>query len=492
MTKEKEFDANYDVVVIGGGGSGLSAAVQAAKDGLTCAVLEKEDKTGGSSSFAEGHAAFESDEQIKRGIKVTKADGYNAYLEYSHWRCDPAIVNRYVENAATTIKKMRDEEGAVYNTVTITAPDQPGELTTWHLPEGEVAHVIELLEADARRRGVDIFLSTSATKILRGEDGKIKGVIAMDADHQEVKLGAKAVVVGSGGYAASPAMLNKYCKFKIGKSIINVGGPGNTGDGINMMKEVGAVENSNIGTMLLFAVMRDKTITSHVNNAGMQPYLWINKYGQRFTNETIGLNFGYAGDMLAGQPDAMYWCILDQSHIDKLVNKGNEVGLGIYVNNYEKLVNLPGELEADAADVKRTNVYKGETVKELAAKINVKPEQLQAEVDEYNTYAKAGDDKKFHKAAKYLRTYEKGPFYAIKMETGIMVSMGAMKINDHLQAIDANGEVIPGLYCIGCDAGGLYGESYQLSVPGSANGFALTSGWLAADDIAEKVKANQL
>jgi fumarate reductase flavoprotein subunit len=78
------------------------------------------------------------------------------------------------------------------------------------------------------------------------------------------------------------------------------------------------------------------------------------------------------------------------------------------------------------------------------------------------------------------------------METGIMVSMGAMKINDHLQAIDAKGNVIPGLYCVGCDAGGLYGESYQLTVPGSANGFALTSGWLAADDIAEKIAAGVL
>ena len=70
----ERFDAEYDVVVIGGGISGLSAALQAAKDGLTCALLEKEDKTGGSSAFAEGHAAFESDEPIKRGIKVGKVE----------------------------------------------------------------------------------------------------------------------------------------------------------------------------------------------------------------------------------------------------------------------------------------------------------------------------------------------------------------------------------------------------------------------------------
>ncbi len=488
----QKFDAQYDVVVIGGGGSGLSTAVQAAKDGLTCAVLEKEAQLGGSSAFAEGHAAFDSDEQQKRGIKVTKDEGFDAYVNYSHGRCDQSIVSRYVDNAAITIKKMRDEEGAVYTDVTITAPDQPGELVTWHLPEGEVAHLLELLEADARRRGVDIFLSTAATKILRNENGKIEGVIARDADGEEVKLGAKAVVVGTGGYAANPAMLNQYAKHKIGERIINVGGPGNTGDGINMMKEIGGIENPNIGTLLLFPVMREKTITSHVNNAGMQPYLWVNKFGHRFANEMIGLNFGFAGDLLASQPDAMYWCILDQNHIDKLVNQGNEVGLGVYVHNYEKLVNLPGELEADAIDAKRTNVCKGESPADLAANMGVDPEVLQAELDEYNTCAKTGVDNQYYKKQKYLHPYEKGPFYAIKMETGIMVSMGAMKINDRLQAVDSNGEVIPGLYCVGCDAGGLYGESYQLTVPGSANGFALTSGWLAADDIAEGVKAGRL
>ena len=487
-----DFDAQYDVVVIGGGGSGLSTAVQAAKDGLTCAVLEKEAQTGGSSSFAEGHAAFESDEQEKRGITVTKAEAYEAYISYSHWRCDPALVSRFVENAATTIKKMRDEVGAVYEDVTITAPEQPDELVTWHLPEGEVARLIELLEADARRRGVDIFLSTAATRILRGDDGRIKGVIAKDADGQDVRLGAKAVVVGTGGYAANPALIDKYAKFKIGGRLINAGGPGNTGDGINMMKAVGAVENPNIGTLLLFPLMRGKTITSHVNNAGMQPCLWVDKHGRRFTNETVGLNFGHAGDLMAGLPDAMYWCILDQNLINRLVTKGNEVGLGIYVRNYEKLVNLPTEIEADAADDSRTNVYKSATIDELAGRIGVEPEVLRAEIEEYNGYAKAGEDRKYRKRPQDLLAYEKGPFYAIKMETGIMISMGAMKINDRMQAIDANGDVIPGLYCVGCDAGGLFGESYQLTIPGTANGFALTSGWLTADDIAEKIKAGAL
>lgn len=486
-----EFDASYDVVVIGGGGAGMSAAVQAAKNGLTCAVIEKEDKLGGSSNFAEGHAAFESDEQIKRGIDVSKQQAYDTYIEYSHWRADPAIVERFVENAATTIVKLRDEVGAHYESVEITAPDQAGELTTWHLPEGEVAKVIELLEADARRRGVDIFLSTAAKEIVKDE-GRIAGVVAVDSDGEEVRLGARAVIVGTGGYAGNPEMLDKYAKFPIGTAVINAGSPGNTGDGVTMVKGAGGVEHPNIGTLLLFPLMRDKTVTSHVNNAGMQPYLWVDARGRRFTNEIMGLNFGHAGDVVAGQPGSFYWLIMGQEEKRHLVEDGNEVGLGIYVRNYEKLVNLPTELEADVADEARTNVQGAATIEELATKIGVPADVLVATVEEYNGYCATGVDTKFRKPAQYLRAVDEGPFYAIKMETGIMISMGAMKIDERMRALDPDGNPVPGLYVVGCDAGGLWGESYSLPIPGSANGFALTSGWLAADDIAAELTAGGL
>lgn len=485
------FDAEYDVVVIGGGGSGLSAAVQVAKNGKTCAVLEKQATTGGSSSFAEGHAAFESDEQIKRGIHVSKTEAYDTYMEFSHWRADSRIVSRFVENAATTIVKMRDELGAHYEGVEITAPDQPGELVTWHLPEGEVARVIELMEADAIRRGVDLFMSTSATEILR-ENGKIIGVKAIDADGEEVTLGAKAVIVGTGGYANNPEMMDKYSKHNVGVKLINVGSEGNTGDGIRMVLSVGGALNSNMGTRLLFPFMREKTITSHTNASGFQPYFWVDQTGRRFVNEMVGLNFGHAGDVVASLPGAMYWSILSKETIDHLVNVGNDVGLGIYIRNYEKLVNLPNEIQADAADHERTNVVSGATIEELALKMGVEPSVFRAEVDEYNGYCDAGFDKKYYKPSKFLHSVKEGPFYAVKMETGIMITMGALKINEYMEAIDASGNIIEGLYIVGCDAGGLYGETYTLPVPGSANGFALTSGWLAADHIAEKLNAGVL
>ncbi|MCB2177476.1 MAG: FAD-dependent oxidoreductase [Actinomycetales bacterium] len=478
----QEFDVSYDVVVVGGGGSGLSCAVQAAGHGLSVAVLEKMPQLGGSSAFAEGHAAFESDEQIKRGIDVTKDEAFRAYMDYSHWHADSAIVSRFVDNAATTIVKMR-ELGAVYEEVIVTAEDQPGELVTWHIPHGEVAHVLELMEAKARELGVEIYLETPAKEILT-DGGRVIGVVATDSDGEEVRIGAKAVVVGTGGYAKNPAMLDKFSAWDCGAQMINVGGEGNEGDGLQMMFDVGAKEWSSIGTLLLFPIMRGKTVTSHTNAAGFQPYFWVNRDGKRCTNEICGLNFGQAGDIVANLPGSFFWTVIDQTQVDHLVNDGCEVGLGIYVRTGEKLVNLPAELEAD---IEAGIVFRGDTVEALAEQIGVDPAVLAAEVDEYNGMCRAGKDTRFYKQ-KYLLPVENGPFYAIKMEPGIMITMGGIKIDENMQVIDTSGAPIPGLYSVGCDAGGLFGDSYILTVPGSANGFALTSGWLAADHVAAQLK----
>lgn len=479
----EQYDIEYDMVVIGGGGSGLSCAVQAAQNGLTVAVLEKMPQLGGSSAYAEGHAAFESDEQAKRGISVTKTEAFDAYMDYSHWHADASIVSTFVENAAATIVKMRDL-GAVYEEVIVTAEDQPGELVTWHIPHGEVAHVLELMEAKARDLGVEIFLATPAKKLLTDDAGAVVGVLAEDADGEQVRIGAKAVAIGTGGYACNPEMLNTFSPYDCGEQIINIGGEGNSGDGLTMMFEVGAVPWNHIGTLLLLPLMRGKTVTSHTSAAGFQPYFWVGRDGRRCTSEIVGLNFGTAGDMVAGLPGSFYWAVLDQAQVDHLVADGCEIGLGVYVRTGEKLVNLPAEL---AADIEAGTVFTADSIEALAPQMGVDPGVLAAEVATYNGYCAAGEDKQYHKE-KYLLPVSTGPYYAIKMEPGILITMGGIKINDRMQVVREDGTAVPGLYSIGCDAGGLFGDSYILSVPGSANGFALTSGWLAADDATAVIK----
>lgn len=489
----EKFDSSYDVVIVGSGASGLSCAVQAAKDGLTCAVLEKEAQVGGSSMFAEGHAAFESDEQEKRGITVTKEEGFNTFIEYSHRRANAALVSRYVDNAATTIKKMRDEVGVEYKGVSGVTAGDPNELKTWHNPVGDIARVIELLEADARRRGVDIFLATRGTTILQDEAGKVVGLVAADSDGQQVRLGAKAVVVATGGYAGNPEMIDKYTGFPgLGSKMISVGGPGCVGDGITMVLEAGGTETPSIGAAMVFPFVRGKTLTSHVYCAGYQPYFWVNAYGRRFTSEAVGLNVLAAGDLVVTLPQSRYWQILDSAMIRHLVEDGNDIGLGVYIENGAKLIHLPTEIEADAADPSRENVHSAATIVELAAKIAVDPQVLTAEVDAYNALCESGHDAQFFKPVEYLRPVSEPPFYAIMGEPGTFGTTGSLKVDEYWRSLDKQGRVIPGLYVVGVEAGGWCGDSYINPIPGASNGHALTSGWLVADDIAERLQASSL
>lgn len=478
-----EMDARYDVVVVGGGGSGLSAAVQAAGNGLSVALIEKMPVLGGCSAFAEGHAAFGSDEQAKRGIDVTKQDGFDALLDYSHWRADPAVVSRYVDNADKTVEMLRDM-GIEYEAVKVVAVDAPNEIYTWHIPEGQIARVIEVLSARARQLGVDIFLDTAVEQLVMAE-GHVAGVVARDADGEPVRLGAEAVVVGTGGFAGNPEMFARYTGYATARTMTCIGSPGNTGDGLTMMFDAGGAAFRSIGTSLIIPLMHGKTIMSHTTCAGVQPYLWLDSAGRRFTDEIVGLNSGHAGDVLAAQPDGYAWTILDSAQVDHLVTDGCEVGLGEFIVTGTALTNLPTELAGDVEVGE--HAVSGETLDELARAMGVDPDVLTAEVAEYNTMCHAGMDTRFFKP-RFLLPVEKAPFYAIRMEPAVIITMGGIAINDNMQVLGEDGRPIPGLYSVGCDAGGLFGESYALTVPGAGCGFALTSGWLAADHIADVLR----
>ncbi len=483
------FDANYDVVVIGGGGSGLSAAVQAAKNGNSCAIIEKEAQLGGSTSFAEGIGAWESDEQAKRGIKSSKKEAFDRYMDHARWRLKAPIVSRFVDNAAKTIAKIR-EEGVNFTDVTVAIPDN-NELTCWHMPEGEGAKVVEILSGSAKRLGVDIFLSTAAKELLKDGD-RVVGVRTIDSDKNEVLIGAKAVIVASGGFANNPEMLDRYGRFKIGAHAMNVGGPGNTGDGVNMVLAAGGQTTQNIGTRLYFPLLRDKSVVSDTNAAGFQPYLWVDGKGRRFVNEARMFNYADAGNVVAAQPGHFYWAVLGSEVIEHLQNSGNEVGFGLFVHNFVKHDGLKTEIDADAADSSRTNVFSANSIEELAQKMGVCSDNLVREVGEYNAACDAGEDKKFYKNAKFLKPVKRAPFYAIKMETGVVITMGALDVDEKLRALNGDGDPIKGLYVVGCDAAGPVSEFYPLLVPGTACSFALTSGWLAADDASERIKSGEL
>ncbi len=253
----------------------------------------------------------------------------------------------------------------------------------------------------------------------------------------------------------------------------------NTGDGINMALEVGA-DTMNI------PCARGKQLTTHSSGAGMQPCLWINKWGQRFANEEMAFSFMNAGSSIIKQPECVMYSILDAEQVRRCIEEGSEMGLGDFIEYKQKLTRLQTELDQDVAE---GIAWKGDTIEELAKAIgDVDQEAMVKTFNEYNEFCDKGDDPMFFKQKAYLRPLRKPPFYAINMAASVLVSTGALRVNGDMQVTDEKYKPIPGLYAAGHDAGGLYGDAYNLDVPGTANGFAHASGRVAARHAIKTIK----
>jgi fumarate reductase flavoprotein subunit len=483
MTEQNQtIDAEYDLVVIGGGGSGKSAALTAAQGGLNVALLEKLKETGGTSIYAEGMAAFESSEQKARKAPKdagqhfpTREEGFRRYTDYSHQRANPDVVRMQVNNTAESIDIMKSL-GIEYTDVDIYAYDQPNELYTFHRPEGLGARCQEVLLRACVNAGVDIFTSTPAKRIIM-KNGAVAGVMATDSDGNDMLIACKAVVVATGGYGNNPELVRKYSWLARSADFMYRCVPTeNVGDGLNMAIEAGA-DTENLGAIMIVPCARTKTLGSHLGGAGAQPVLWVNKKAERFVGEEVALSFANAGYNFAKQVQGKVYAILDAEMVRHLMEEGSDIGQGDFIPYHMKLNRLQAELDQDVAD---GLAWKGDSIEALGKAMGVDPAVFGKTVAEYNEYCRKGHDPVFFKPAKYLRPVNKAPFYAIDMVPSLLVSDGGIRVNGDLQVTDADYKPITGLYAVGNDASGLYGDTYNLDVPGTANGFAHASGRVAA------------
>jgi fumarate reductase flavoprotein subunit len=404
-------------------------------------------------------------------------------MEGSHYRANPDVVKMMLDNSAETIDILKSM-GAEFTDVNIYAYEQEHELYTFHRPEGIGEHMQELYLRNCINAGVDIFTSTPAKKIIM-HDGVVVGVQALDAEGNIMKIGCKAVIIASGGYGNNLDMVRKhswahrmadYTYFYVDLE--------NVGDGHNMAVEVGA-DTEEAALMMTECSRSHKSLSSHISGAASQPVLWVNKNGIRFAGEEIAMNFQLSGHVIALQPEVQAYAILDSDTVTHLMEDGSDVGTGDFIKYGEKLTRLKKELDQDAID---GIGWKGNTIEELAAAIGLDTAVLAKTVTEYNDSCDKGYDPLYYKPAKYLRPIRKAPFYAIDLGTAMEVSCGSIRVNGNLQVLDKDRQIIPGLYAVGNDAFGLYGDYYTLDIPGSAQGFAQTSGRVAARHVVKTVK----
>jgi fumarate reductase flavoprotein subunit len=463
-----------DIIVVGAGAAGLSAAATAAEAGAKVAVFEKMDTPGGTANGAEGVFAVESKHQKRKNISVTKDETFRNIMEYSHWRANPRLVRAFVEKSADTLDWL-ERHGVEFEDVRTTAL---GGMMTWHIFKGRGASAIKALAKAVEESKNMIYLSTPVERLLVDDKGRVAGIEAITSKDERIWAHSRAVVIATGGYANNREMLEKYTVC--GPSFVTILNTGKMGDGIRMAWAVGAAEEGIGVAQLRGPVVPGEKPDSALNITAKQPYLWVNLRGERFCDESINSNFPYAGNALARQPGQMLYLILDTDTKRYLMEKGIDLSVGDYTLAGTKLATLDAELERG---MRNALVLAGHSLTELAEKIGLNPKNLKATIDEYNLMCDHRQDTLFGKDKRYMHPVRQPNFYAMKLVPSLMGTLGGIKINHRTEVLDKLDEVIPGLYAAGNDAGGMYGDSYDLLVsPGSTWGFAANSGRIAAEN----------
>jgi fumarate reductase flavoprotein subunit len=473
VDQEKRIEA--DVAIIGSGASGLCAALTAAYGGASVVVLEQEAEPGGMTNFAEGMFAVGSRLQKKHKVGLTVEEAFNVHMEETHWLANPRLVRTFMEKTADTVDWL-EAQGAEFSGLFNISPYTP---RVWHqmVGFGKEGLIAPLFKKAKEQDCIEILFDTEVKSLLV-DGGRVAGVVAESAKGQTIRATAKAVIIASGGYQDNQEWVDKYCKSGFTRPVVPAR---QVGSGIRMAWEAGA-EPYDMGVMQTIVLVPEEELTSQLLTAGFQPRLWVNTLGERFVNEAICWKFPMAGNALARQPGAMAWCVFDDDTRAFMKEKGVTYVLGEF---YDILKNLPDLDDELARGIAAGKVFKAATLDELAASIGVPAAELRASVAEYNDSFDSGYDAVFGKDRMYLDPIRKGPFYAVKLALAAFMTNGGVRINHKTEVLKEDRSVIPGLYAAGCSAGGILGDTYEVSTTGGSLSFAVNTGRMAGESVLE-------
>ena len=431
MNSNRNVTAETDLVVIGSGVSGLSAAVTAAEGGAKVMVFEKQRSLGGTSNFFDGIFAVESEMQRERYIDYTRDQAFQNIMEYSHWRANARLVRAFVDESGGTISWLL-EMGVDFKDATINMPDAP---RTYHVVNGQGAAVVKALATRAKDLGIVIKLDTPVKTILK-EGDRIAGVIA-EENNEEIRIGAKALFIGSGGYANNKQWIKKYSGFDLDVNVIPVGNTDKMGDGIRMAWEVGAAEEG-MGVLELFRVGPigpEHPMKNQIEFIANQPDLWVNPRGERFCDEGIAFYDTSVGNANARYKEGYTFSLFDESIKEYILEHGIVRGIAMENPPGTRPVDFDKELKI-ALEKESTEVFVEDSIEELAGKMEVDPAVLKATVDEYNSFCEKGHDDLFAKDPRYLRPLKEPEYYAVKARTVCLGTLGGIKINHRMEGGD--------------------------------------------------------
>lgn len=414
-----------DIVVIGAGGAGLAAAVEAKNVGANVIVLEKMPMVGGNTLRATGgiNAAGTKFQKTNK-INDTVEKFYNDTMKGGYNKGEPELVKLLAEKSAEAVEWLADLGADLTDVGRLGGASE----NRAHRPTGGAdvgSEIVKTLKKAAEEKKIDVRTMNTALEILQDDKGNVKGVKALDKEGKEYTIDTKAVILATGGFGGSEEMFVKYNENLKGFGTTNHAGA--NGDGIIMAEKLGAelIQMEEIQTHPTAVPSNGFMITEAVRGNGA---ILVNREGKRFTNE-IGTRDVVSKAVLAQKENTAYLLFDD--------------------NVRKSLKAIEKYIDMELAVV-------GDSVEHLAKKLNVDPVALKKTVDNYNGYVKSKKDTEFGRAD-MPREFGNGKYYAIEIKPAVHHTMGGIKINTNTEVLNKSGQAIKGLYAAGEVTGGIHG-----------------------------------
>ena len=417
----------YDVVVVGSGGAGLAAAIQAHDLGASVVVIEKMSVIGGNTNKASaGMNAAETKFQRLKGIVDSKDLFYQETMIGGKNKNNPELLRYFVENAPDAIDWL-DNNGIELSGITTTGGMS---IDRTHRPASGAAvggFLISGLVKNINRRGIEVMLDCNVTEIIT-ENNKVVGVKVTEEDGSIQTIKAKAVIIATGGFSANHEMVEKYRPDL--KGFVTTNHKGATGSGIMILEKLGA------GTVDMKEIQIHPTVeqtTSYLISESIRGggAILVSQKGERFVNE-LNTRDKVSAEIIK-LPEHYAYILFDQQIRDE--NK-----------SVEEYVSQDLTVQTNSID-------------ELAQKLSIDANTLHKTIERYNHFVNNKQDEDFGRTTGLRHPIDKAPFYAIKIAPGIHHTMGGVTINTETQVLDTEKNVISGVFAAGEVVGGVHGAN---------------------------------
>ena len=445
-------DTSCDIVVVGAGGAGLAAAVQAASMGANVIVLEKQGIIGGNTNYSTGGLnAAETSVQQKLGIIDSKKSHFDDTMSGGHFLNDSSLVATLVNKAAEAVDWLISLGADMSNVGQLAGSSQK----RTHRPDGGAAigpHLMSVLNKAIQAENISIRTRNTVTALTE-QDGKVTGV-KVSTSKGNYSIQAKSVILATGGFGANLSLVGQYRPEL--KDFPTSNHHGATGDAFQWVSplQVSLVHMDQIQIHPTGEAGSHLLITEAVRGNGA---ILVNRNGVRFANEMWTRD--KLSDAILQQTGKKAFLVFDQSVRESLAAIENYAQQGLLTS--------------------------AETHTELAEALQLPVSAFVETMEKYSLYQTTGEDKDFQRKAEEMpRPLVQAPYYAIEVEPVIHHTMGGIKINTQAEVVNQDGKTIPGLYAAGEVTGGIHGGN---RLGGNAVADIIVFGQIAGTSAAESL-----